>query len=64
MKCGAPAHFRYTWPGRDESFLCDDHVKGLKRVAETMGLYVQLIPMEGDLIQGCRQEVKDGENEF
>ena len=47
-KCEQPAVFRYAWPGRDESFICIDHAQRLSRVAEAMGLYVQLIPLSGD----------------
>jgi hypothetical protein len=37
--------FRYTWPGRDEAFICMYHSLRLQGVANAMGLYIQLIPM-------------------
>jgi hypothetical protein len=56
--CPNDAAYRYTWPGRDESFICEQHAAGLRRVTEIMGSYVQLIPIEGD-VPKCRQEVHD-----
>src|SRR5687768_398867 len=43
LACEAPAAYRYTWPGRDESFICEGCAPQLKRVADAMGLHVQLI---------------------
>lgn len=45
-KCEEPAAFRYTWPGRDESLICEEHVGKLRAVAAAMGLHLQLIPVE------------------
>ncbi len=65
MKCNEIAVFRYTWPGRDESYVCMEHAKKLKSVAEALGFYLQLIPisypvMPGtDAIYHCQQNVKD-----
>ncbi len=42
-RCGADSLFRYTWPGRDEAFVCVEHAGGVGRVAEAMGLHVQMI---------------------
>lgn len=52
--CAARAAYRYTWPGRDESFICEEHAAKLRAVAEAMGLHLQLIPAQGE---GCRQQV-------
>jgi len=41
--CGEPANFRYTWPGKDEAFACIDHANGIARVAQAIGLYLQII---------------------
>lgn len=43
--CGEHAAFRYTWPGRDESFCCVEHAMGLMNVAGAIGLHLQLIPI-------------------
>lgn len=44
--CQHTAAYRYTWPGRDEAFICTDHVGKLKAVADAIGCYVQIIPLE------------------
>lgn len=44
--CDAPAAYRFTWPGRDEACICEGCAPKLRRVADAMGLYVQLIPLE------------------
>jgi hypothetical protein len=41
--CGAPAEFRYTWPGHDEKFACRLHALKLRGVAQAMGYHLQLI---------------------
>lgn len=43
--CQSPPAFRYTWPGRDEAFVCAVHAVGLSRVASGMGLRLQQIPL-------------------
>jgi len=47
-RCQQQAAFRYTWPGRDERFICLEHARQLRNVATTVGLYVQLIPLSED----------------
>ena len=57
-QCTAPANFRYTWPGRDEAFICQAHAEGLKRVANAMGLNLQLIEIEAlPPLPQCEQKV-------
>lgn len=52
--CDKPATHRYTWPGRDEALVCHEHAGGLRLLADTMGLHLQLIPVsEGE----CEQKV-------
>ena len=43
--CKEYASFRYTWPGKDESFICAQHSKVLLGIAQAMGTYIQLIPL-------------------
>jgi hypothetical protein len=43
--CDEHASYRYTWPGRDESFICAQCAERLRRIADAMGLYLQLIPL-------------------
>ena len=47
-KCDRFAAYRFTWPGKDESFICEGHVTKLLSVADAMGLYVQVIPLVRD----------------
>jgi len=61
-RCGAPALFRYTWPGRDEMFACVEHAGGIRRVAEAMGLHLQLVllvPQQLDTVPLCSSIVKE-----
>lgn len=43
--CDRDAVARYTWPGRDETGICAEHVGKLRAVAEAMGLPLQIIPI-------------------
>lgn len=58
-QCQEQPHFRYTWPGKDESFICFEHSRQLQRVAAAMGLHLQLIPLSEDEQTGvsCSQEL-------
>ena len=59
-KCKNLAKYRFTWPGADESLICEEHVVGLRIVADAIGLSLQIIPLsENDLKLGltCHQEV-------
>lgn len=51
MKCKNKAKFRYTWPGRDESYCCEEHAKGIQIVAQVIGAYQQMIPIEESEIE-------------
>lgn len=63
--CDNKAQYRYTWPGQDESFICEEHSKKLRAVAQAMSFHLQLIPFpENELpekdfqhIVKCRQEI-------
>lgn len=41
--CDQPGLYRFTWPGRDESFICEIHVHKLRGTAEALGLPLQII---------------------
>jgi hypothetical protein len=43
--CTLPALSRYTWPGRDESFICPIHEIKLRAVAKAIGLQLQIVPL-------------------
>jgi len=62
-RCGAPSLFRYTWPGKDEAFVCVEHAGQLRRVAEALGFHLQLVmllPEQLDNAPPCTQVVKPG----
>ena len=44
-KCTAAASYRFTWPGRDESYVCERHARQLRAIAAAMGLPLQLAPL-------------------
>lgn len=44
-QCEQPGLYRYTWPGKDESVICELHVGRLRAVAEAMGFHLQIIPI-------------------
>lgn len=44
-QCPCAASYRYTWPGRDEAFICGECVKRLRGVAAAMGLPLQIVPL-------------------
>lgn len=56
--CGEDAAYRYTWPGRDESFVCEDHAVFLRKVAAALGMHLQLIPIAPNLSR-CTQKLNN-----
>lgn len=56
-QCEAAAAYRYTWPGRDESFICAEHSSKLRAVANAMGFPLQLIPLDSNAAEQCAQKV-------
>ena len=55
-RCQNGASYRYTWPGRNESFICNDHAPKLRAVSNAMGLPLQMIPLLHEDEQ-CDQKV-------
>ena len=52
-KCGAPAMYRYYWPGKDESLSCVLCAMKLQTVASAIGLHLQIIKLsEEDMLIG------------
>ena len=43
--CGQTATFRFTWPGQDERAFCVEHSAMVMKVANVIGLPLQLIPI-------------------
>lgn len=59
--CDNPAKYKFTWPGRDESVICEEHVGKLKTVANAMGMYLQIILLsEQELKMGLTCNQKSG----
>jgi len=59
--CDNTARYRFTWPGRDESVICEEHVGQLKGVANAIGLHLQVIPLsENDLEMELTCQQEDG----
>ncbi len=57
--CDNQARYRFTWPGKDEAVICEDHVGRLRGLASAIGLHLQVIPLsEEDLKTGltCNQK--------
>ena len=59
-ECENKAAYRFTWPGNDESYICEDHSTKLKGVAAAIGLHLQLVPTLGPDIEleTCKQKVR------
>ena len=55
--CENNAAFRFTWPGRDESHICIEHAAWLRRVADALGMHLQLIPLGLGEEFSCQQRV-------
>lgn len=56
MGCKRDAKYRYTWPGNDESFICERHSLKMAVVARAMGLHLQLIPLDEGQPETCTQK--------
>jgi len=44
-QCPNPGSYKYTWPGRNESYICELHVSQLRNIASAIGLYIQVRPV-------------------
>ncbi len=55
--CSNKALFRYTWAGRDESFICLEHSGMLWAVANACGYHLQMILLQATEEITCRQVV-------
>lgn len=42
--CNAQAAYLFTWPGKPQAGICEQHVHKLRAVAEAMSLYLEVIP--------------------
>jgi hypothetical protein len=47
-QCPCLASYRFTWPGRPESFICGECEPKLRKVAQAMGLPLQIIDLHSE----------------
>jgi hypothetical protein len=57
MNCENKAAFRYTWPGKDESFVCSAHAMKLKWITDALQTHLQLVPVAKGQ-HDCKQQVE------
>lgn len=43
--CDKDALYVYTWPGNPIAGACEAHAAQLRQVSDTMGFYLQMIPV-------------------
>ena len=63
-KCNNPPFFRFTWPGKDEDYICAIHALEMERVIKSMGLHVQFIRLSLDEMVDhtcCQKSQEEGE---
>lgn len=58
-RCGKPAYYRYTWPGKPEAFCCHEHGKAMTRLAEVIGLQLQMIELDSKNKELCSNIAED-----
>ena len=61
-QCDEQSAFRYTWPGKDEQHICLGHGASVRKMAEAIGMHLQLIPLNAEewaASTGCHQLVND-----
>jgi hypothetical protein len=56
MSCPNKAAYRYTWPGKDEEFICAPHARGISNLADIMSCHVQMIPLDDNVDEFCHQK--------
>lgn len=59
--CPIPAHYRFTWPGREERVVCAIHGHQIQTLAAHMGLPLQFVPVEFEPDVLCTQPLTPDE---
>jgi len=57
--CKNQASYKFTWPGEDESLICEKHVEKLKGISKAMGFHLQIISLSQDNLKKkliCQQK--------
>ena len=57
-ECDMTPNFRYTWPGKDEAYICMSCAMKLNNVAQAMGLHQQFIQLTTDDYVELSKEAK------
>ncbi len=47
--CNKPAKYRYTWPNRNEMYVCEEHARGIASIAAAIGMHLQFIMLAKDI---------------
>jgi hypothetical protein len=63
-QCKNPGTFKYTWPGRDESYICATCVEKLKAIAAAFGMYLQIRAVPEEEQSQCWQFVESEAKEI
>lgn len=66
-QCPNAGTHKFWWPGKDEQYICADHLKKLLAIAQAMGLHVPVRPIpEAEMFLPenqrwkCQQILEDG----
>ncbi len=51
-ECDREANYLFTWPGKDQKGICGQCSYKLTQIADALGMYVQLIPIEEPQAEG------------
>lgn len=57
--CGKVATHRFTWPGNDETFICENHLSWMKQIVAAMSMHLQIIDIRPDISKTCTQKVNE-----
>ena len=53
--CNNRAAYRYTWPGKDEDGICEDHVEQVRAAAAAMSFHLQILPLPSPDAANCKR---------
>lgn len=62
MRCAVSASHRYTLPGKDEARVCLIHATQLQKLADALGLHLQMIPLSMEEMledHQCHQNIRE-----
>lgn len=57
MRCPSKAHWRYTWPGKNERLACTEHAALAEAIAKGLGIHLQFIPLPDTTEEQCQHEL-------